>query len=76
MLRWRSLRKAYDEEEIISGKIIRRIKGGMIVDLGVVQAFLPGSQLDVRPITDFDICLLYTSPSPRDVRSSRMPSSA
>ena len=55
MLRWRSLRKAYDEEEIISGKIIRRIKGGMIVDLGVVQAFLPGSQLDVRPITDFDI---------------------
>ena len=55
MLRWRSLRKAYEDEEIIKGKIIRRIKGGMIVDLGVVQAFLPGSQLDVRPITDFDI---------------------
>ena len=55
MLRWRSLRKAYDNEEIITGKIIRRIKGGMIVDLGTVQAFLPGSQLDVRPITDFDI---------------------
>ena len=55
MLRWRSLKKAYDNEEIITGKIIRRIKGGMIVDLGTVQAFLPGSQLDVRPITDFDI---------------------
>ena len=55
MLRWRSLRKAYEDEEIIKGKIIRRIKGGMIVDLGVVQAFLPGSQLDVRPITDFDV---------------------
>ena len=55
MLRWRSLRKAFEDEEIIKGKIIRRIKGGMIVDLGVVQAFLPGSQLDVRPITDFDI---------------------
>jgi len=55
MLRWRSLRKAYDDEEIITGKIIRRIKGGMIVDLGAVQAFLPGSQLDVRPITDFDV---------------------
>ena len=55
MLRWRSLNKAYDNEEIITGKIIRRIKGGMIVDLGTVQAFLPGSQLDVRPITDFDI---------------------
>jgi len=55
MLRWRSLRKAFEDEEIITGKIIRRIKGGMIVDLGVVQAFLPGSQLDVRPITDFDV---------------------
>ena len=55
MLRWRSLNKAYDNEEIITGKIVRRIKGGMIVDLGTVQAFLPGSQLDVRPITDFDI---------------------
>tara|TARA_B100000073_G_scaffold253827_1_gene213835 strand:+ start:675 stop:2579 length:1905 start_codon:yes stop_codon:yes gene_type:complete len=57
MLRWSSLKKAFEEEEIIKGKIIRRIKGGMIVDLGVVQAFLPGSQLDVRPITDFDIYL-------------------
>jgi len=55
MLRWKSLRDAFENEEIITGKIIRRIKGGMIVDLGVVQAFLPGSQLDVRPITDFDI---------------------
>ena len=55
MLRWRSLRKAYEDEEVITGKIVRRIKGGMVVDLGTVQAFLPGSQLDVRPITDFDI---------------------
>ncbi len=55
MLRWRNLREAYDNEEIITGKIIKRIKGGMIVDLGSVQAFLPGSQLDIRPITDFDI---------------------
>ena len=57
MLRWKNLREAHDNEEIITGKIIRRIKGGMIVDLGVVQAFLPGSQLDVRPITDFDLYL-------------------
>tara|TARA_Y100001970_G_scaffold90628_1_gene114320 strand:+ start:2184 stop:4082 length:1899 start_codon:yes stop_codon:yes gene_type:complete len=55
MLRWKSLREAYESEEVITGKIIRRIKGGMVVDLGSVQAFLPGSQLDVRPITDFDI---------------------
>jgi small subunit ribosomal protein S1 len=55
MLRWQSLIKAYEDETVITGKIIRRIKGGMIVDLGAVQAFLPGSQLDVRPITDFDV---------------------
>ena len=55
MLKWQSLIKAYEEEAVITGKIIRRIKGGMIVDLGAVQAFLPGSQLDVRPITDFDV---------------------
>ena len=57
MLRWKSLREAYESEKVITGKIIRRIKGGMVVDLGAVQAFLPGSQLDVRPITDFDIYL-------------------
>ncbi len=55
MLRWQSLREAFESEKVITGKIIRRIKGGMVVDLGAVQAFLPGSQLDVRPITDFDI---------------------
>ena len=57
MLRWKSLREAYENEKVITGKIVRRIKGGMVVDLGSVQAFLPGSQLDVRPITDFDIYL-------------------
>ena len=55
MLRWKNLREAYENEKVVTGKIIRRIKGGMVVDLGAVQAFLPGSQLDVRPITDFDI---------------------
>ncbi len=57
MLRWKSLREAFENEKVITGKIIRRIKGGMVVDLGAVQAFLPGSQLDVRPVTDFDIYL-------------------
>ena len=55
MRRWRELREAFENETIITGKIVRRIKGGMIVDLGVVQAFLPGSQVDVRPIQDFEI---------------------
>ena len=55
--RWKELKDAFENEKIIKGKIIRRIKGGLIVDLGVVQAFLPGSQVDVRPIQDFDIYL-------------------
>ena len=57
MRRWRDLKESFDNEEIIIGTLIRRIKGGMIVDLGKVQAFLPGSQIDVRPIQDFDYYL-------------------
>ena len=52
--RWSSIKTAFEEEKIIKGTIIRRIKGGMIVDLGTVQAFLPGSQIDIKPITNFD----------------------
>ena len=52
--RWIELRNIHETGEIISGRIIRRIKGGMIVDLNGVQAFLPGSQIDVRPVKDFD----------------------
>ena len=44
----------HEKEEVIKGVIIRRIKGGMVVDLDVIQAFLPGSQIDIKPITDFD----------------------
>ncbi|MFQ6604990.1 MAG: 30S ribosomal protein S1 [Fidelibacterota bacterium] len=54
MKRWNELRETYENDTLITGTISRRIKGGMIVDLGVVQAFLPGSQIDVRPIQDFD----------------------
>ena len=52
--RWKDLRNIHETGEIIKGKIIRRIKGGMVVDLGGVQAFLPGSQIDIRPVKDFD----------------------
>ncbi len=52
--RWKELRDIHDTGKIIKGHIIRRIKGGMVVDLGGVQAFLPGSQIDIRPIKDFD----------------------
>ena len=52
--RWKDLRNIHETGEIIKGQIIRRIKGGMVVDLGGVQAFLPGSQIDIRPVKDFD----------------------
>ena len=54
LTRWKDLRQIHETGEIIKGHIIRRIKGGMVVDLGGVQAFLPGSQIDIRPVKDFD----------------------
>ena len=52
--RWKDLRNIHETGEIIKGQIVRRIKGGMVVDLAGVQAFLPGSQIDIRPVKDFD----------------------
>lgn len=51
---WDKVLRAHDTGEIIEGKIIKRIKGGMVVDLIGMEAFLPGSQIDIRPIRDFD----------------------
>lgn len=51
---WQKINNAFEKDEIIRGKITRRIKGGMVVDLFGIDAFLPGSQIDVRPIRDFD----------------------
>ena len=52
--RWDELKILCDTGEPVQGKIIKRVKGGMVVDLGVIQAFLPGSQVDVQPIKNFD----------------------
>jgi len=49
-----SHRKARDNSEIVSGFIKCRTKGGMIVDVFGIEAFLPGSQIDVKPIRDYD----------------------
>ena len=54
MRNWKEIRKYYDTGEIFSCKIVKRIKGGMIVDINGLPGFLPGSQIDVRPIKDFD----------------------
>lgn len=51
---WERIGNIYRDEEIISGRIARRIKGGFVVDLTGVDAFLPGSQIDVHPVRDFD----------------------
>jgi small subunit ribosomal protein S1 len=50
---WEEIKKAYDEEKTVEGVIINRVKGGFSVDIGV-QAFLPGSQADLRPIRKLD----------------------
>lgn len=50
---WEELEKLYKDEKSIEGKIISRIKGGMMVDIGV-KAFLPGSQIDLHPVRDLD----------------------
>ncbi|MDO5606678.1 MAG: S1 RNA-binding domain-containing protein, partial [Paracoccus sp. (in: a-proteobacteria)] len=49
---WDRLEKAYAAEERVDGAIFGRVKGGFTVDLGGAVAFLPGSQVDVRPVRD------------------------
>ncbi len=51
---WSRVINAHEKEEVIPGKILKRIKGGMVVDLMGIEAFLPGSQIDIRPVRDFD----------------------
>jgi small subunit ribosomal protein S1 len=51
---WENVQKALDNDEVIEGFVKRRTKGGLIVDVFGIEAFLPGSQIDVKPIRDFD----------------------
>lgn len=51
---WENVVEKFEKNETITGTIVRRIKGGMVVTLSGVDAFLPGSQIDVKPIRDFD----------------------
>ncbi len=52
---WDRVNEALEKDEIIKGYIKCRTKGGMIVDVFGIEAFLPGSQIDVKPIRDYDI---------------------
>ncbi|MFO7616605.1 MAG: 30S ribosomal protein S1 [Bacteroidales bacterium] len=55
MRSWDRVNDAFEKSEIIKGYIKCRTKGGMIVDVFGIEAFLPGSQIDVKPIRDYDI---------------------
>jgi len=52
---WERVNLAFENDEIINGYVKSRTKGGLIVDVFGIEAFLPGSQIDVKPIRDYDI---------------------
>ncbi|MBR1894325.1 MAG: 30S ribosomal protein S1 [Bacteroidales bacterium] len=51
---WDRVNEAYNNDEIVKGFVKTRTKGGMIVDVFGIEAFLPGSQIDIKPIRDYD----------------------
>ncbi len=55
MQSWDKIIKAYETGEVIQGYVKCRTKGGLIVDVFGIEAFLPGSQIDVKPIRDYDV---------------------
>lgn len=52
---WKNIQESYEKDLVIDSFIKRRTKGGLIADIYGVEAFLPGSQIDVKPIRDFDV---------------------
>ena len=55
LVAWENIKKAYEEETIVKGTVLSKTKGGLIVDVNGLETFLPGSQIDVKPIVDYDI---------------------
>ena len=58
---WDDISRIYSEDDTIAGKIVAKVKGGLAVDIGV-QAFLPGSQVDLRPIRNLESLIGHTFP--------------
>jgi small subunit ribosomal protein S1 len=54
---WDRVKEAYDEGKVVEGKLVRKIKGGVVVDLYGVEAFLPGSQIALRQVQNVDALL-------------------
>ncbi len=52
---WERINEAFEKDEIINGYVKSRTKGGLIVDVFGIEAFLPGSQIDVKPIRDYNV---------------------
>ncbi len=51
---WRDISRSFREGEVMEGEIVAKVKGGLSVDLGGIFAFLPGSQIDLKPVRDLD----------------------
>jgi small subunit ribosomal protein S1 len=51
---WEKISEAYENDLVVEGIVKRRTKGGLVIDLYGIECFLPGSQIDVKPIRDFD----------------------
>ncbi|HTN43106.1 MAG TPA: S1 RNA-binding domain-containing protein [Nitrospiria bacterium] len=58
---WEVLEKSFEKGEVVDGKMVSKVKGGMMVDIGV-KAFLPGSQIDLHPVRDLDALVGKTFP--------------
>ncbi|MEL6251738.1 MAG: 30S ribosomal protein S1 [Bacteroidota bacterium] len=54
MRSWELINKSMESDVILNGLVMRRTKGGFVVDINGIEAFLPGSQIDVKPVRDFD----------------------
>ena len=59
---WIKMHTFFDKEEPVNGEIVGRVKGGFTVDLGGINAFLPGSQVDIRPVRDIAPLMGQTQP--------------
>lgn len=76
---WERIRQAYENNEIVRGTLTKRIKGGVVVDLFGIDAFLPGSQIDLRQIPDinaligqeFDLKVIKVNKARRNIVVSR-----
>ena len=57
---WDRVNEAFENDEVVKGFVKTRTKGGMIVDVFGIEAFLPGSQIDIKPIRDYDVYVNQT----------------